>query len=249
MRVLVTGASSGIGRALLPLFAADGHELVVVARRETALEEATRSLGVKSEIVALDLAKPGAVDALFQRTGPVDVVVNNAGFGLYGLFAEQDRAKLSEMIALNIAALTEMTHVYLAPMRARRSGKFLQVASTAAFQPGPRMAVYYATKAYVLSLSEALAAELEGSGVTVTTLCPGPTRSEFNDTAGYAVTPLVDKQMMTSDEVARVGYRALMRGERLAIAGAKNKLLAVASQVGPRGLVLAVTDRLMRSRE
>lgn len=252
MRVLVTGASSGIGKALLPLFAADGHDLVLVARRGDLLAQhkgdLERQFRVKVDTHVVDLAQPGAAEALFAATGPVDVVVNNAGFGSYGLFLDQTLARQREMIALNVVALAELTRLYAEPMQARGSGKILQVASTAAFQPGPRMAVYYATKAFVLSLSEALAVELAASGVTVTTLCPGPTRSEFMDVASYALTPLIERSMMTSEDVARIGYRALLRGDRLAVCGARNKVMAVASQVAPRGLVLAVTERIMRSR-
>lgn len=254
---VVTGASSGIGQALLPLLAADRNDLVLVARRKDRLEEQQRDLerryGIRVHALPLDLAAPGATDEVMgfleARRLAVDVLVNNAGFALYGELADQPLAKAREMIALNVMALTELTHHAITQMRARGRGKILQVASTAAFQPGPRMAVYYATKAYVLSFSEALSAELEGSGVTVTTLCPGPTKSEFMEVARYAVTPLVEKAMMSSEEVARVGYRAMMRGDRLAIAGTKNKVLAAASQLGPRSMVLAVTDRLMRARE
>lgn len=257
MTALVTGASSGIGQALLPLLAADRSDLLLVARRAERLEEQKQALerrfGVRVWTLAVDLARPGAVDEVVAFTRAeridVDILVNNAGFSLYGELADQPLPRLREMIALNVGALTELTHHAVQEMRARGRGKILQVASTAAFQPGPRMAVYYATKAYVLSFSEALSVELEGSGVTVTTLCPGPTKSEFMEVARYAVTPLIEKAMMTSEEVARIGHRALMRGERLAIAGTRNKVLATASQLGPRGMVLAVTDRLMRSRE
>jgi short-subunit dehydrogenase len=253
VRALVTGASSGIGRALLPWFAKDGYELVVVARRRDALDEAARAMRdahrAKVDVIAMDLAQPGAAHALFAKTGAVDVLVNNAGFGMYGEFAEENIARVSQMIALNVAALTELTHAYLAPMLAQKSGRILQVSSTAAFQPGPRMASYYATKAYVLAFSEALAVEIDGSGVTVTTLCPGPTKSEFNAIAGYTMPGYVERAAMSSEEVAAIGYRALMKGERTVVAGAANKAMAVASRVGPRSLVLAVTDRLLRSRE
>ena len=251
MRALVTGASSGIGRAMLPLFAKDRHDLVLVARRADALEDARRALahtGVAVDVVPFDLAKPGAARALFARTGPVDVLVNNAGFGWYGLFQEQSLERQQEMVALNVAALAELTRLYVEPMVQNRRGRILQVASTAAFQPGPRMALYYATKAFVLSLSEALAQELDGTGVTITCLCPGPTQSEFNDTAHYAMPAIAQRTMMSSEAVAAIGYKALMKGDRLAIAGTANRLAAVASQMAPRRLVLAVTDRLLRSR-
>jgi uncharacterized protein len=253
---LVTGASSGIGKSLLPLFAAGGYDLVLVARRGDRLAQQKAELeerhGNRVFPIELDLAAPGAAAALLARIDElsleVDVLVNNAGFSLYGEFADQPLPPLQEMIALNVATLTELTHHFLRRMKARGSGKILQVASTGAFQPGPRMAVYYATKAYVLSFSEAVSAEIAGSGVTITVFCPGPTRTEFAEVARYEATPLAEWSMMTSEEVARVGYRALMRGERLAIAGTRNKLAAVVSQLSPRAMVLAVTDRLLRSR-
>jgi short-subunit dehydrogenase len=251
-RALVTGASSGIGRCLAGLLAADKHDVVVVARRVDRLEQLQRELegrhGVRVECITADLAEAGAAERVFARAPDVEILVNNAGFSEYGLFADQDLPCVRDMLQVNVMALTELTRLYVDPMRARGRGKILQVASTAAFQPGPRMAVYYASKAYVLSFSEALAVELDGSGVTVTTLCPGPTDSEFNAVAHYPVTPLVERVMMSSEEVAQIGYRGMMRGERLVIAGARNKLTAVASQLGPRSLVLAVTDRLMRGR-
>jgi short-subunit dehydrogenase len=256
MIALVTGASSGIGQAMLPLFGADRHDLILVARRAELLAQQKADLerrhGVRVWSISLDLAAPGAPAELFRRTRDlgldVDVLVNNAGFGMYGLFHEQSRTRQREMIDLNIGALTELTHLYLEPMRLRGRGKILHTSSTAAFQPGPRLAVYYATKAYVLSFSEALSCELAGSGVTVTALCPGPTRSEFNDVASYQMPLVLASSMMTSDAVARVGYRALMKGKRLAVAGVTNRLAAITSQLAPRGLILAVADRLTRAR-
>ena len=256
MIALVTGASSGIGKAMLPLFASDKHDLVLVARRGELLEEQKRELeqrfAVRVWTIALDLAKPGAAAELFARTQAlelhVDMLVNNAGFSLYGLFQEQPLARLAEMIDLNIGALTELTHEYLQPMKERGHGRILQVASTAAFQPGPRMAVYYASKAYVLSFSEALSCELEGSGVTVTALCPGPTQSEFNAVAKFKMPAALQKSVMSSEDVARIGYREMMKGKRVAVAGVANRLMTIGSQLAPRGLVLAVADKLMRSR-
>lgn len=259
MIALVTGASSGIGKAMLPLMARDKHDLVLVARRaelldaqKHELESRFRREGVRVWTIPLDLAKPGAAAELFTRTRElgldIDILINNAGFGLYGPFAEQPLERLSQMIDLNIGALTELTHLFLQPMKQRRRGRILQVASTAAFQPGPRMAVYYATKAYVLSLSEALACELEGSGVTVTALCPGPTRSEFNDVAHFKLPAAFDKGVMSSEDVADIGYREMMNGKRVAVAGLGNRLMTIGSQLAPRGLVLAVANKLTRSR-
>lgn len=259
MIALVTGASSGIGKAMLPLFAQDRHDLVLVARRGELLDAQKRELeqryqreGVRVWTIALDLAQPGAAAQLFARTRAlgldVDILVNNAGFALYGEFHEQPLGRLSEMIDLNVGALTELTHLYLQSMKQRGLGRILQVASTAAFQPGPRLAVYYASKAYVLSFSEALACELKGSGVTVTALCPGPTASEFNQVANFHMPAALASSVMSSDQVARIGYREMMKGKRVAVAGVANRLLTIGSQLAPRGLVLAVADKLMRSR-
>ena len=254
MIALVTGASSGIGKAMLPWFAGDKHDLILVARRAELLEQAKRELEGKVRVwtIALDLAKPGAAAELFRQTQElgldVDILVNNAGFSLYGLFHEQPLDRLAEMIDLNVGALTELTHLYLASMKLRGRGRILQVASTAAFQPGPRMAVYYATKAYVLSFSEALACELEGSGVTVTALCPGPTKSEFNEVAGFKMPASLEGSVMTSEDVARIGYRDMMKGKRVAVAGVVNRVMTIGAQLAPRGMILAITDRLLRAR-
>lgn len=253
---LVTGASSGIGRSLLPLFAADKRDLVIVARRADLLEQQKREIeqrfGVRVTPIALDLAERDAAQRLFDQTSAldveIDVLVNNAGFAQYGLFHEQSGARQRSMIDVNVGVLTELTRLYVEPMVTRARGRIMNVASTAAFQPGPRMAVYYATKAYVLSLSEALAYELSGTGVTVTALCPGPTRTEFMEVASYRAPPAFDAAVMSSDDVARIGYRALMSGERVAVAGLANRVATIAAQMGPRSLVLAVTDRLTRSR-
>ena len=177
---LITGASSGIGLDLARLFAKDGHDVVLVARSEGKLREIAaeleRDFGMTAHVIVADLAKPDAPQTLVaQLPVDVDVLVNNAGFGVLGPFVETDLAKELEMIQVNVVALTHLTKLLLPPMVARRRGRVLNVASTAAFQPGPLMAVYYATKAYVLSFSEAIADELRDSGVTVTALCPGPT--------------------------------------------------------------------------
>ena len=189
---VVTGASSGIGLEIARLLAADGYDLLLVASAEKKLlEVATRfshEFGKTVAALAVDLARPdGArslLDEIERRGLAVEVLVNNAGFGVYGPFAGADLAHTLEMIQVNVASLTELTRGVLPGMTARQSGRILNVASTAAFQPGPLMAVYYATKAYVLSFSEALANELSGTGVTVTALCPGPTRTAFQERAG-----------------------------------------------------------------
>ncbi|HLN57107.1 MAG TPA: SDR family oxidoreductase, partial [Thermoanaerobaculia bacterium] len=189
---LVTGASSGIGKELARLIAADGYDLVLVARRQERLEELARELsvahGVSARVIAADLADPDSpkriVEELEAERIAVDVLVNNAGFGIYGRLWNSDITRQLEIIQVNVVALTDLTGRLLPGMVSRKRGRIVNVASTAAFQPGPYQAVYYATKAYVLSFSEAIAEELKGTGVTVTALCPGPTTTEFQEAAG-----------------------------------------------------------------
>ncbi|HKS22132.1 MAG TPA: SDR family oxidoreductase [Thermoanaerobaculia bacterium] len=252
---LITGASSGIGLDLARLFAKDGHDVVLVARSEGRLREIAaeleRDCGIKAHVIAADLAQPDAprklVDAL---PCAIDILVNNAGFGITGPFVTTDLAKELEMIQVNVVALTALTKLLLPPMVARRRGRVLNVASTAAFQPGPLMAVYYATKAYVLSFSEAIADELRDSGVTVTALCPGPTSTGFADAAGMTKTRLFNlAKPMDSAAVAREGYKAMQRGRRVVVTGMKNKLLTQSIRVSPRRMVTAVVRKLQESRQ
>src|SRR3954454_19879646 len=252
---LITGASSGIGLDLARLFARDGNDVVLVARSEGKLRELAaeleRDFGVKAHVIVADLARPDAprqlVDAL---PVDVDVLVNNAGFGVTGPFVETDLAKELEMIQVNIVALTELTKLLLAPMVARRRGRVLNVASTAAFQPGPLMAVYYATKAYVLSFSEAIADELRDSGVTVTALCPGPTATGFAAVADMTSSRLFNvAKPMSSAEVARVWDRGLKRGRRVVIPDIKNKLLTQSFRISPRRVVTTIVRKLQESRQ
>ena len=190
--VLITGASAGIGLEFARLFANDGFKLVITASNEQRLLERARQLhddyNAEVEVIAENLAHDGAAARLVceieKRQLEIDVLVNNAGFGVYGMFCDTDGLKEHELLHVNIVALTELTKLLLKPMLERGSGKILNVGSTAGFVPGPGMAVYYASKAYVLSFSEALANELEGTGVSVTVLCPGPTGTEFQDRAG-----------------------------------------------------------------
>src|ERR1043165_4656728 len=252
---LITGASSGIGLDLARLFAKDGRAVVLVARSGGKLRELAaeleRDCGVKAHVIALDLAQPHAAQALVQRLPvAIDVLVNNAGFGVTGAFVETDLAKELEMIQVNIVALTEPTKLLLPPMVARRRGRVLNVASTAAFQPGPLMAVYYATKAYVLSFSEAIADELRDSGVTVTALCPGPLEPAFAAGADMTTTRLSNvAKPMSSADVARAGYAAMKRGRRVVIPGVKNKLLTQSIRVSPRRMVTAIVRKLQESRQ
>lgn len=254
---LITGASSGIGRELALLFARDGHDLVVVARRRERLEalgtELAGEFGTKTTVLEADLADPAApgriAEDLARRSLGIDVLVNNAGFGVYGFFAKTPIEKEIEMIQVNAAAVTHLTKLFLAGMLERRRGRILNIASTAAFQPGPLMAVYYATKAYVLSFSEALANELEGTGVTVTALCPGPTITEFQKTATLEQTRLFTGPLvMDAATAARAGYEGLKKGNRIVIPGLPNKLLVQAVRVTPRRLVTALARRIQEKR-
>jgi short-subunit dehydrogenase len=256
MTALITGASSGIGLELARICAHNGHDVVLVARHEDKLRGLAAELAgrsVRAHVLAADLAAPGAAAALVARVQAlgvdVDVLVNNAGFGLYGRFAETALDTELSMIQLNIVALTELTKRLLPPMVARRSGRIMNVASTAAFFPGPLMAVYYATKAYVLSFSEAIANELQGTGVTVTVLCPGPTESGFQAAASLEESKLVaGKKLPTAREVAQQGYDALMSGRPLVVTGLANKLTALAPRLMPRRAMAAVVRAAQERR-
>src|SRR5580692_817201 len=247
--VLITGASGGIGYEFAKLFARDHHHLVLVARGADKLAQIATELqahGVTVKTIALDLAAPPAPRFLFdqlQREAViVDILINNAGFGTFGEFAQIPEDEILGQIDLNIRALTELTRLFLPAMVKRRSGRIMNVASTAAFQPGPLMAVYYATKAYVLSFSEAIANELRHSGVTVTCFCPGATHTGFAKRAGTEKSRLF-KQLgaMDADKVALDGYRALMEGRTVAISGVHNWVVAQSNRFAPRKMVTAVS--------
>jgi short-subunit dehydrogenase len=250
---LVTGATSGIGYELAKLFVRDGFDLVIVARNDQRLHEVADELrrgGVGITVVAQDLSQPDAADAIYRQLTDagvdVDVLVNNAGFSVYGPFWTTDPHRQWQMIQTNIVALTQLTHLLLTRMVARRSGRILNLASTASFAPGPYSAVYGASKAYVLSFSEALAEELRGTGVTVTTLCPGPTKTEFAERAHLTGTNLFRGRLSSAADVARVGYRALMRGQTTVVVGLANQLLLLTIRLSPRTLVLKVSRRMMQ---
>src|ERR1700733_7512116 len=247
---LITGASGGIGYELAKLFARDHYNLVLVARSTAKLNQVATELqsqfGIGVKTVALDLAAAPAAKFLFdqlQREGvAIDVLVNNAGFGGFGKFAAMPEEEILGQLQLNITALPHLTRLFLPAMLERRKGKIMNVASTAAFQPGPLMAVYYATKAYVLSFSEALANELRGSGVTVTCFCPGATHTGFAKHAGIEGSRLFKQIGATNVEaVARDGYRGLMAGRTLVISGMHNWLVAESVRFAPRKLVTAVS--------
>jgi hypothetical protein len=243
MTALITGASSGIGLEFAKVFAQNGYDLVLVARSTDKLQKLASELkNVKTQIISKDLSLPTSpkevYDELEAKGILVEVLVNNAGFGDYGFFHETDWSKQAQMIDLNMRALTELTYLFGKKMVARKSGKILQVASSAAFQPGPLMSVYYATKHYVLAFSEGIANEWKDFGVTVTILCPGPTESGFQAGAAMEESKLVKgKKMPTSADVAKYGYKALMRGTVVAVHGMVNWLLAMSVRFVPRGMV------------
>lgn len=257
LTALVTGASGGIGEELARLFAADGHDLVLVARGEEKLKLLAEELGAKhnvaARVVAADLSRPDAPREIFdrlERAGVrVDALVNNAGIGTWGLFAETDLAQELELLQINVVALTHLTKLFLPAMIARRRGYVCNVASTAAFQPGPLMAVYYASKAYVLSLSEALANEFEGTGVRISALCPGPTETGFVAAAGMSESKLFDRGAMSARDVAAAGYRGLLAGKTIVIPGMRNALVARTVGLMPRGLVTKVVRGIQERRE
>lgn len=251
---LITGASAGIGYELAKLFAHDGYNLVLVARSARKLsrfaDELQRQFGIVAKPVALDLTAAPAPQFLFdqlQRENiAVNVLVNNAGYGVFGEFAKMPLEECLGQIQLNVTALTQLTKLFVGPMIERGAGKILNVASTAGFQPGPLMAVYYATKAYVISFSEALANELSGTGVTVTCLCPGATDTGFQGRAGTENTVLFKKfRPMDAKTVARDGYRGLMAGKTLVISGLRNWLLAEATRFSPRKLVTVISRKVL----
>jgi short-subunit dehydrogenase len=245
---LVTGASAGLGTELAWLLAADGHDVVIVARRRDKLEALAAEIKGKHEVqvhvLAEDLAKPGAAKriqaALDEKGIAIEVLVNNAGFGGTGAFAERELVRELEMIQVNIVALVELTHLLLPRMIANKSGRVLNIGSTAGFVPGAFMAIYYASKAFVNSFTEALSVELEGTGVTATVSCPGATATEFAQVAGNEKTPLFKSKVMGAREVAEDAYRAMMRGQPLSVAGFMNKVRIASLRVAPRGMMRSV---------
>ena len=249
---VVTGAAAGLGRELADILAREGHDLVLVARREGELkalaDELQQRHGAHSTIAAVDLSQPDAADQVIAAIGAdtaIDVLVNNAGFGGHGAFAERPRDDERRMLAVNVAALTDLTRLVLPGMIARGRGRVLNVGSTAAFQPGPFMAVYYASKAYVLSFSQAIAEETRGTGVSVTCLCPGVTTTEFQQVAGVEDVPLTKGPLsMTARAVADAAYAGMMRGRLIVIPGAHNKVGAHAVRLAPRRVMLSIVRRL-----
>lgn len=250
---IVTGASAGLGREFAKLFAADGHGVILVARRKDALDALAKELAEahKTDCVVLpcDLGRPGAATELAadiaKRGLDVEFLVNNAGFGSNGKFWELDAAREIGMVDLNVTALLALTRAVLPAMIEKRRGKILHVGSTAGFQPGPYMATYYASKAFVNSFAEALAFELKGTGVTSTLSCPGATATEFAGAAGNDKSALFQSGgVMDAATVARQAYKAMQAGKARVVHGLKNKAGVAALRVSPRGAVVAIAAKL-----
>ena len=252
---LVTGASTGIGRELAFIASADGYDVILVARTaeplETVAAEIKRKTSRKAVIFPIDLSEPNAAHALMKSVSEagltVDVLINNAGFGLIGKFWELPEDQQVQMIELNIGALTQLTRLCLPAMVERRSGFILNVASTAAFQPGPLMSVYYASKAYVVSFSEAIHNEAKDYGVKVCCLCPGPTSTEFLKRAGMTETKLFKAGVMGAAEVAQIGWDAMRAGKSLVVAGALNATMAFLTRFGTRQMMASIARSLQET--
>ena len=253
---LITGSSNGIGYELAKVHAEKGDNLVLVARSKSKLDELKKELEVKHKIlvytIGKDLSLPGAVrevyDELKQQNISVDYLINNAGFGDFGFFAESDWNKQEKMINLNITALTHFTRLFLPDMIERGSGKIMNVASTASFQPGPVMSVYFASKAYVLSFSEAINNEVRDKGITVTALCPGSTESGFHAITMGDIKLIKERNLPSSKQVAEYGYRAMMKGKTVAIHGLKNTLMATSVRFIPRSLIVKAVKKIQEKK-
>lgn len=254
---LITGASSGIGLELARIHAAKNGNLVLVARSKSKLEELKTELeknhGISVYVIGKDLASPNAAAEVYaelkQQKIDIDYLINNAGFGYYGLFFDSVWEKQEQMINLNITALSHFTRLCLKDMVERHSGRIMNIASTASFQPGPTMAVYCASKAYVLSFSEAINNEVRKSGVTVTALCPGATTSGFQAAASLEGSNLFEgKKLPTSLEVAKYGYKAMMKGKSVAIHGFMNSLLANSVRFTPRTVVVKIAKMILEKK-
>ena len=244
---LVTGASAGLGVEFARQLSAKGYRLVLAARRKERLDELASELG-NARAVAIDLSRASAAARLMadvdEHGETVDLLINNAGFGLIGRFAQLDSRRERQMIDLNAGALTELCRAVAPAMIKRKSGAILNVASTAAFQPGPKMAVYFATKAFVLSLSEAIHEELKPHGIKVSCLCPGPTHTEFGEVAGFKGSRLFDRIAMNSADVVRIGLHGLDKNRAVVVAGLINKLVALSNRFAPRPLARKIAGSM-----
>lgn len=243
---LITGASGGLGYEFAKIFASEGYHLVLVARSEGKLyimkEKLEKAYGINVYVCAQDLSKQNASMRVWEyvqeKKIAVDVLINDAGFGDFGKFANSDWEKQYDMLQVNITALTQLTHLFLKPMIERRQGKILNLASIAAFMPGPKMSVYYASKAYVLSFTEALSVELKGTGVSVTALCPGPTNTGFAKNAELGKSRLFKSfEKTTARSIAEYGYETLMTKQVVAVPSRKNKLTLLTVRLLPRSIV------------
>jgi uncharacterized protein len=254
---LITGASGGIGKEFAFIHATAGDDVVLVARSRPALEETARFIeleySVRAYVIEKDLSVSGAVAEIFDDISKqgiiVDYLINNAGFGDIGLFAESDWDKQERMINVNITALIHLTRLVLPGMIERRSGRVLNIASTAAFQPGPTMSVYFASKAFVLSFSEAIGNEVRKSGVTVTALCPGSTESGFHSVALGVGKKVKERKIPSAASVAMYGYKAMMKGAPVAIPGFKNVIMAFCIRFMPRQLVVRAARMIQESKQ
>ena len=253
MKVLITGASGGIGYEFASLYAQDKNSLILVARDMVKLEKIKIDFesryGIKVNILAIDLSLVNSAQKLIDNIDDkkIDIVINNAGVGEVGSFIDNDIKKLTSMINLNITTLTEITHYFAKIMAQNSGGKILNIASTASFQPIPTFAVYSATKAYVLNLGEAINYELKNSGVTISTLCPGPTITNFDKNANATNTQHLTKGAMSPKEVAKAGVKQLQNNKMTVIVGFKNRLLALASSISPfRKLTLIISANIMK---
>jgi uncharacterized protein len=253
---LITGASGGIGYELAVIHASKGDDLVLVARNKCLLDEHRRNLeesyGVKVYTIGKDLSAPESAKSVYDEVNEqqilVDYLINNAGFGDISLFVESDWNKQERMINLNVMALTHLTRLFLPGMIERRFGKILNVASTASFQPGPTMSVYFATKAFVLSFSEALNNEVKEHGLSVTALCPGSTESGFHAAAAGDGSDIKERKLPSAREVAEFGYSAMMKGRAVAIPGFKNAFMATAVRFMPRSLVVKAARKIQEGK-
>lgn len=251
---LVTGASGGLGLEFARLLAADGYRVVLVARNEAALKEAVSEMqnlyGAESSYYATDLSQPEKVESLLQQLQSdnigIDCLINNAGFGDAGYFLDKPYGLHQEMMQLNMVTLTRLTHALAQKMKERGHGYILNLASTAAFQPAPAFAVYAATKAYVMSFSEALRYELRKSGVSVTVSCPGPTETAFHDRAATRTSKIMKMGMMKPEVVAEQAYRAMKQGKRRVVHGWLNQLLTLSGTITPRSILIKATHDLMK---
>jgi short-subunit dehydrogenase len=244
---LITGASAGLGVEFARQLSSRGQALVLVARRKDRLDQLAKELG-NARTVALDLSKAGAAEKLVSDIGSngerVETLINNAGFGLIGRFVQLDSKRLRQMIDLNVGTLTDLCRAVAPGMVERKSGAIINVASTAAFQPGPNMAVYFATKAFVLSLTEALHEELKPHDIRVSCLCPGPTRTEFGEVAGFGGNRAFDHVAMNAPEVVAAGLRALDRNHAVAVTGWLNKIVAASTRFAPRPAVRKIAGAI-----